>query len=209
MENNNFDIIKENFNAKNHDEIIEMFDEIKEFEDKNPEYYIETDELIDNELIDLKHKQIDFIEPNVKYEDFVELSPEDIKKSKNENKIMYRISKKLKKLPIFRLKRKRPKELFDNQSKVGATFHLRLNDNGQLENIDLISKTKKKSSKKSKIFKKISLKVSKNKKEKDSEKSEAKGKLSKLKKGFGKIGKLKRVIPNRKSSKKSKETKEE
>jgi len=157
--------------TKTHEEILEMLEEIKEFERKYGE--IETeDSIINHELPDIDYVLFEEIEP-----DLVFFNEIEEKKSKNIEKIRnyeknYRIFRK--------------KEVTEKISppKNPTTFRLRINEKGILENIDI---------KKPRQGKKFKISFRKNDK-KESESSEGKSKLGKLIDGLSKI---KRIIPKR------------
>jgi hypothetical protein len=157
--------------TKTHEEILEMLEEIKEFEKKYGVY--ETDKsIIDTEFSEIEYVNFEEIEPDLVI--FKEI------KEKKAN-IIDRI-KNLK----FDFKKLRKKEAPEETRlpKNPTTFRLRINEKGVLENIDF-----KKPQPKKKI--KINLRR-KNKKEKES--SEGKSKFGKIISGFNKI---KRIIPKR------------
>lgn len=163
---------------KSHDEILDLVDNIKRFEEGFAEFELETVEEVKEELIEVDYKSL---EPQQGLPE-----PEIVDKPK---KLKF-LKKKVK--PIV--------------EKPSATFRIRFNESGNLVNLDF----KKPVPKPKKDKKKLSLKKilpgrkSKDKVESDSTKEKS-SKVSKLKGGLGKIGKIKNVIPN-KSKKSDSET---
>lgn len=158
----------DNFNIKSHKEILELIDEIKEYEYLIPDYEIIQPEKIEEEIIE------------VDYNESSELNPLPIKKESRKN--------------FFR------KKILSNGDKIKpATFKFRYDENGELVSSDFINykfKTKNQKNKKFILNKLKSLRKSR-KENKSEGKKEKNSKKSKLKKGLGRIGKLKRVIPNK------------
>lgn len=178
------DLTKNNTSpARTHKEILQLLEEIKEFEKKFGEYDLETIE-VDEEIIEVEHEEPKKEEP---------VPPvEEIKKPK--------LKEKLKKL--------KPKHDVKKEKLVTpTTFKLRFNEEGKLENIDI-----KKFKSKPKTKRHLKLRKSKvEKKEKtEGEVKEETSRLSKLKGGLSKLGRLKKAIPTKsKTSEEKEESKEE
>jgi len=157
-------------NIKIHDEIHELFEELKELEKKF--------EIFDIKKIEANEELIEFETETL--EEFLPVEDiEEIKKPKFKDEI-----KKLE--PKTEIKKEEIKKPVNP-----ATFRFRFNNEGKFENIDLKKRKLKTKSKKRFILKRIKIR----KKEKtESGEIEEKSKFSKLKIG---LAKLKRVIPNR------------
>lgn len=165
--------------CKTHEEINQLLEEIKEFENRYKEFDFKKIE-IEEEIVEVKEPKI---------EEKVIVEKHTPKKSK--------IKDKLGKLKINRnpLKEKIVEP---------ATFKLRFNEMGKLENIDIKKFEPKKSTKKLFNFRK------KKTKNDGAEVKENTSKFSKLKGSLGKIAKIKKIIPSRsKSSEVKEETKDE
>ena len=185
--------------VKTHEEIIEMIDELKELEERYGEFEI-IDIEVTEELIEVEHSELADSEKLV--------SESETKKQS--------LSKKLKKYQVFRIKvRRRSDTIVDKKPVKTATFKIRFDESGNLVNTDFRKVKPKKPSKfKTKIVGKLpKLKYGglKRKGKKGAAKSETgsdevKDKESKGSKLKGKIGKLKKVIPN-KGKKKEKKSK--
>ncbi len=145
---------------KTHEEILKIIEEIKEFENKFQEYDL-SETQSEEELIEVDDQLVEF----------VEVIP--IKKEEPRKRVIS--------------KRQKVKENIQKEIKP-TIFHLRLNKDGKLENIDI---------KKPPAKKKSGFKLRRKKKEKGEtkEKNDKKTKLSKFKGGFNK---LKKAIPSRK-----------
>lgn len=149
--------------VKNHEEIIKAIQEIIKFENRNQEY--------DLSELDIKEE---LIEVDNQLEEFTETIPKE-EEPKIRKKIVVRRAK---------VKQGTKKELNP------TVFHLRLNEEGNLENLDIKKpKVKERENKNSKL----------KRNKKDIEKS----KLSKLKGGFSRI---KKAIPS--TTKETEETEE-
>jgi len=234
-ENNNFDSNIDN-NVKNHTEIVNLIEDIKKIEEKIPKFDVPDYEILEEQKCDnseIRFQEVNEID-NVKTNDFEDpnfssnisekpslklRSKGDIEKQEFEE-VQQEIPQvefeevTQKSIPVFRKKRQEIKP---------ATFKIRFNEEGNLENIDL----KKKSDKKLefKFIKKLKLdKISnkiKKRKTKDSEdkketEQESSGKLSKITNIFGKVKNVTKIIdklpiPKRggKSSKKEVKNEEE
>ena len=153
---------------KTHEEILKIIEEIKEFENKYQEY----------DLSEIQSGE-DFIEVDNELEEFVEAIP--LNKEEPRKRVIF--------------KRQKVKEKVQKEIKP-TIFHLRLNDDGKLENIDI----KKPQAKKKGRFK------FRRKKTEEGEIKEKKDKISKVSKFKGGFSKLKKAIPSRK--KKSEDTTE-
>lgn len=167
---------------KNHSEIIQEIQEIKEIEEAIPEFDI-SDPMNENEFIDIDNNLEEFqeIKPII--------NPNLIKKPKTIKAI------KIKKSTEKAKKKTKPKKTLNP-----TIFHLKINNEGKLENLDI---------KKPKIIdkKKINFisKRLKRKKEKNVDKKDKKIKIPNFKNGFSKIRK---AIPSRgNKSKDSEKTK--
>ncbi len=157
--------------TKTHEEILEIIEEIKEFEKKYGEFETE-DSIIGNELSELEYVTFEEIEPDLVIFKEIEEKKTDIINNKRKFKINFG--------------KKRIKEEPDKIEKPisPTTFRLRINKEGILENIDI---------KKPKPRKKIKISLGKKDKE-ESENTEGKSKIAKLINGLSKI---KRIIPKR------------
>ena len=178
-----------------HEEILELIQEIKEFEKGVHGFDLDAAEL--EEFIEVEHEISDEME-------FLPVEDEPIEE--------FTLAEDEKELPEFeeetgirRILKGKPKK---EREIVTTTFKFRINEEGNLVNIDLKTPKPKPESKRRFSLEKLKLKR-KGKEKAESEKTEPgekKSKISKLKGGFGKIGKLKNVIPHR--SKKSEEKEE-
>ena len=186
--------------VKTHEEILAVIQEIKGFEERFGEFEI-VDVQVSDELIEIELPEL------TKTEELG--AEEELKKSD--------LSKKFKKYKIFRVKvRQKSDEELHKKPLKSATFKIRFDETGQLVNMDLRKTVPKKPSKlKAKPDGKFSkLKHSLKRKGKkgesgDSERKEKKSKGGKLKGGFGKISKLKGVIPSKGKKKEKKSKKKE
>lgn len=173
MDESNIDYSDTNSITKTHKEILEMLEEIKELEKKFGEFYIE-EPLVEEDLIEVEYETFEEIEPEL-----ISFKEVEEKKPKFEEKI---------KKPKSKLKIKRKKDFAEKIEKpiTPTTFRLRINKEGELENIDL-KKPKPRSRRHIRIrFRK--------KGQTESEVTEEISRLAKLKSGLGKI---KRAIPTR------------
>ena len=175
--------------VKTHDEILELLEEIKEFEKRFPEINIDekivpTDELLHEEIKPIPIKT-------------------EIKKKEKKKKI---------KNPFSRIKlRSRSEVQRIKHEKQITTIKLILDEQGNLINPD-IRKSKPKKQRKSKLNIKNLINLIKRKKEgKAAETTEGDKRfnLSKIKSIFGKVGKIKQVIPGKKTEKKEEKTENE
>ncbi len=156
------------FSIKSHEEILELIDEIKEYELLVTDYELIQHEKVGEEIIEINHGESS------------ELNPLPIKEKDNKN-FLKRIFKK----DINKFKPATFKFRFDKDgSLISPDF------------IKYKSKPKNEISKKGILGKLKGLRKSK-KEEKSKGKKEKKSKRGKLKGGVGKVGKLKRVIPNK------------
>jgi len=187
--------------VKTHEEILAVIQEIKGFEERFGEFEI-VDVQVSDELIEIEHPEL------AKTEELG--AEEELKKSD--------LSKKFKKYKIFKVKvRQKSDEALSKKPLKSATFKIRFDETGKLVNMDLRKPVPKEPSKlKAKLagklpkLKKSSLKRKGKKGESDeSTGTEKKSKGSKLKGGFGKIGKLKGVIPSKGKKKEKKSKKKE
>lgn len=166
--------------VKTHEEILELIEEIKEFENRFPDFD--------------RGGKWETIEPEITV---TEQKPIPIKTEEYE--------KKSRKHIFFRIKRRSKSEVPKlKRERKATTIKLRIGEEGKLVNTD-IRKTKPKKAKEDKPKFNIR-KILSRKKEETSEtlreqKSEEDKRisLSKIKNIFGGIGKLKNVIPGRKS----------
>lgn len=176
--------------AKTHEEILELLEEIKEFEKKFPEINIDEKIVNTDELLQEETKPIPI---------------------KTETK-----KKKKIKHPIFRIKlRSRSEVQRIKREKQITTIKLVLDEQGRLINPD-IRKPKPKKQRKNRFNIKNLIK---RKKEKEIEakegettettKKEKRFNLSKITGVIGKISKLKQVIPSKKTETKEEKNKEE
>jgi len=169
MDESDLDQPENNSITKTHREILELIEEIKEFEKKFGEFEIEEYE-VEKELKELDYVTFEEIEPElILFKEIEEKKPE--------------FEKKIKKFKIDFWK-KRKKDLIEKIEKPinPTTFRLRINKDGKLENIDI---------KKPKPRKKIKISF-RRKEKKESETTQEKSKFMKLKNGLSKI---KRIIP--------------
>ena len=164
--------------TKTHEEILEMLEEIKEFEKKYGELGYEGS-VIGEDLTELEYVTFEEIETELPI--FNEIEPE-LPIFKEIEKLKPKIIKKNK----FKIKFRKKEKIEKIDRPINPTiFRLRINNEGKLENIDI---------KKQQPRKKIN--ISFRKKDKGEEKSsEGKSKFDKLKSGLNKI---KRLIPIRK-----------
>lgn len=212
--------------GKTHDDILQMLDEIKHFEKKHQESKSDDSPVITEEPdLSVKEHEPVFLEPlkpepsieepEVEWEE-VDIEPElvDLEAVPTEDKLKKpglkeKLGNLRKKIPIkFKLKPKKEVEKEEIKPEITpTTFKLRFDDEGKLVNIDL-KKPKPRPKLNLKTLKKIRIRrKDKSEKEAESEEpKEKKSKISKLKGGFSKIGKLKNVIPHKK--KESEETEE-
>jgi len=159
---------------KAHKEILDMLEEIKDYEKKFVEFDLEEPQ-VDKELIE------------VEYETFQEIEPELVTFKEVEEK-----------KPEFEIKRKKDVVKKIEKPITPTTFRLRINEEGNLENIDL-----KKSEPRSKRHFRIRFRK---KDQIDSEDTEKKSRFAKLKSGLSKI---RRAIPSKKEEKEEIEEPEE
>ena len=175
-----------------HEEILKLIDEIKRFEnnfsvsrseEEDLKEFIEVDpEIKTNELefIEVKHENLD---------DKIEFAPIDYKINKSG------LKEGIKKILKSKIKEK-PSSEFQKKNIASTTFKIRLNDEGNLVNLDIKKAEPKPES--TKRFNLPNLKIIKNKAKKESK--EKKSMVSKLKGGLVHVGKLKKVIPFRRES---------
>jgi hypothetical protein len=159
--------------SKTHKEILKMIEELKEFEKRFGDFEIEESQ-IETEFKEIEYVTFEEIEPDlITFEEIDENKPE--------------LNKKIKKFNL-KILNKRKKDIFEKNEKPlnPATFRLRINKEGILENID-IKKAKPRS------LPKIRIRIRK-KDKKETETSEKKSKFSKITRSLSKI---KRVIPKR------------
>jgi len=180
--------------VKTHEEILSMIKELKELEERYSAF--EIIEIVEEgeELIEVDYGELT--------EPAIPVTPEEIKKPGFGNKF--------KKIKIFRIKVSSKSERLAKKAEKSATFKIRFDETGNLVNLDFRKPVPKEPSKlKSKIVGKIpKLKKRGSKKgdksgdrEKGKKDRKKKSKGSKVKGGFGKIGKLKKVIPGKKPKK--------
>ena len=164
---------------KSHKEIIQMIDELKEFENISIDDKIEK-KPTSNEIIEIDKKEIDnnlVIETDEKKKEF------------------------FKNVTLFS---KNKKEKRENKDVNPSTFKIGFNKNGDLVNLDFKKKEIPEEKKEKLNFKNILSKFkrgNKNKKEKSND-----SKISLIKDKIGNIGKIKKLIPSR--SKKEKKAEE-
>jgi len=171
---------------KNHEKIIQMIDEIREFESIENDLKIEEKKKKED-IIEIEHKVLEheeeILESREKKKFFDELRHVHFTTHPNKNN---KVEKMI----------------------IPSTFKVGFNENGNLVNLNL--KKKKEVQKKNKFLKIKNLikrkKVKETEKEDESSKEESSSKIGKLKSKFGAIGKLKNVIP--KKSKNKEEPKE-
>ncbi|UCF49341.1 MAG: hypothetical protein JSU91_06215 [Thermoplasmatales archaeon] len=164
--------------TKTHEEILEMLEEIKEFEKKYGELGYEGS-VIGEDLTELEYVTFEEIEPELPI--FNEIEPELLIFKEIEKVKPKRIKKIKFKINFDKFRKKGKIEKIDRPLKP-TTFRLRINKEGKLENIDI---------KKPQPRKKINIRF--RKKDKGEAKStEEKSKFEKLKSGLFKI---KRLIP--------------
>lgn len=177
MENSDFENMSDS-EIKSHSEILQLIDEIRIYEQNFVDFstdLIEETKEEEHELIEIKHKK-----PSLEKHSFE-------KKMKAK-----RVKKKHKSL-----KKKQKKA----KPKVSTTFKIGFDDGGELVNLDLKKpKTKQKGDKSKNKFNLKSILPFKKKGKDNAEGSSDSPKSSKLKGGLGKLGKLKKVIPNKNKS---------
>jgi len=196
--------------VKTHEEILEMIEEIKEFEKR-----FDLQDFGEFSTVEeWKEVEPDREFREIEQERWTEVAPEiteEVKSIPIKSETELEKDKKRKNI-LFRIKRRSSSEVHKLKREVKyATFKLRFDEQGDLVNTDL-KKPKPKEKTKSKF--KIPLKFrKKGKEEKTTEskeetpKEEKEGIGSKLKGAFGNLGKLKNAIPGR--GKKSEEETEE
>ena len=162
MNKSDLDCSDTNSIKKTHKEIIEMLEEIKDFENNFVEFDIQKP-AVEEELIEIE------------YETFKEIEPELITFKEVEEK-----------KPKLEIKRKKVVEEKIVKPITPTTFRLRINKEGNLENIDLIKPKPKSRSR-------IGLRFRK----KDQTKSETTEKKSMFKKIKSSLSRIKRAIPSR------------
>ena len=171
-------------NFKTHAEIEELFNELKELEERYSDYKDIKPESKE-ELIEVGHEE-------------EKINPSPIKKEKIKFlNIVKNLEKKIFKKPKFHLKIKIRRSLpTKSTQKVvkkiqPATFRLRVNEKGELKNIDFKKSTNIKK-------RKIKFNIIKRKKRgKEQETTEERSRFEKFKGVFSKIGKLKSAIPSK------------
>ena len=189
------------FFTKKHEEILEIIEEIKRFEKKYQTYDLKESDL-DIEFIEVEQDVVDFIEVNEDIVEFSEVEQENLEKVKSISivKDIKKLGLKDKFIKIFpsKIGAEIKQEKIKQKDITPATFRIRFNENGELENIDLKKSKPKLKSEKHFIFKKFSFKRMENNEKTESKLVEKNSKISKLKGGLGRLGKLKKVIPSRK-----------
>lgn len=175
--------------VRSHEEIIELINEIKDFETRFPDIEFEEVEIAE-----------EFIE--VEPEPFEEFTPIPIKSEIKEKDRKV----KRKKHKLFRIKSRTRAEAEQwRMKRKAATFKIRFDEKGELVNLDI--KKPKPKKQKSEGKKRFGLKKIRRKKgEKTEETTETKEveegvKKPKIKGKLGKLGKLKRAIPSRSKKK--------
>jgi hypothetical protein len=197
--------------VKTHEEILDMIEEIKEFERKfEKQDFGETTTI--QEWTEFQPKQ-EFQESS--RERWIEVNPEITEEKKHipiKAETEFEKDKKKKNL-LFRIKRRSSSEVRKlKREKKYATFKLRFDQKGDLVNVDLNKPKPKKEKTKSKFKNPFKLKRKRKEETKEeSPKNEGKGIGSKLKGVFGNLGKLKNAIPGRgnKTEEESEDTSEE
>lgn len=197
---------------KTHEEILDLIEDVKKFGEKLKPY-----EFIEKDFIDVD--KIEEIEPEVEIEEKENEIKKVKKKPKTKAKFKIKRRKKLKpnsdisevETPEKKLKIKKQKPIKEHKA---ATFRIRFNEEGNLENKDF-RKLRQKSDKESKIkqlaiVKKLTsiIKIKKGKAEETTPES-ADSKASKIKGIFGKLGGITGKLPIPGKEKKKEKTKEE
>ena len=208
--------------TRSHEGILRLIEEIKDFEERFPEYYIGENHQIEDELIDVQKESseitefietgdntVEFIEVDSSIVEFVDLDSEPLDFEKTIDKPGLDEKSQKKGLFGIKIRSKSEAEIARLEKKV-ATFKLRFDQDGQLVNLDLKkskpSKNKSDSNKKSKFKLPLPKRKGKsNEKEPEAKEEKNKSKKSKLKGGLGKLGGLKRAIPSRGKKEENKE----
>ena len=168
---------------KSHEEIIAMIQEIKELEERFGSFDVVEIEEESEDLIEVEHGEL----PKRKKIS----SPPALKKPEQKTKPI--VHKKLDKKQIFKVKVRSKPQVHKKRAVKSATFKIRLDDKGNLVNLDFNKPKPETKTKRSGLKKKT---LQKDSKQKDNvETDETIG--SRLK---SKIGNLKRAIPGRKSN---------
>jgi len=173
--------------SKVNDEILELIDEIKEFEKKFEKYNLKKIK-VKEEKIESEPEILEEFQPIDEREEQIDAEPEILEEFQSIEEIKEPISNdKIKNLgPEPEIRKEKIKK-----STNPATFRIRFNDEGKFENVDVIKRTLKTKSKKRFILKRIKIR---RKEKTESEETEEKSRLSKLITG---LAKLKSIIPNR------------
>ena len=204
----------------NHNQILGLINEIKQFERKYPEFYlggpVEEEGLIEithdsASFVDVESGQLEFVETNPDLVEFIDLEkgsvgevgPVEFQEVPDEPEPM----SKIKKLGSYNMKVRRNLDAKQKRlERKVATFRLRFDKNGNLVNLDLNKSKLSKSKKGSNVELKSKIpKISGKEESADHEPAEKKSKKELLLGGLGKIGKLKNVIPSRGKEDTSKE----
>ena len=187
--------------TKTHKEILEIIEEIKIFEKKYQVYDLnETD--LEIEFIEVEQDAVEFIEVNEDIIEFIDVENEKLEKFKSlsidkDLKKFGLIDKFIKILPT-KIGSEVNQEKITHNDYTPATFRIRFNENGELENIDVKKSKPKIKSEKRFILKKLRFKrMGKNEKT-ETKPIEKNSKISNLKGSLSRLGKLKKVIPSRK-----------
>jgi len=163
---------------KDHSKILQIIDEIREFE---------------NNFVDFKGETVE--ETKDITQDLIEVALEEIEQVVPDEEVLQESNKKFFKF----LKEKEKKE---PKPRVHTTFKMGFNEERKLVNLDFKQPKpkKKRPESKSKFNLKKLIPSRKKGNEEDNDKSESSSKASKLKGGLSKLSKLKKVIPTKKSS---------
>ena len=179
--------------------IQSLLNEIKEFENRFPEYQINEPEFIevDTSIIDDESEN--------------KIKSVDIEKNVAEELSKLSLKYKIKRLKLIKIKRKKTSSVMDKVKTVKKTkdssptvFNVGFNNEGKLVNLDLREIKKEPKSNRFGFLNKLNFKKNKKKGAKE-QKGEIKE--SKIKSVFGKIGKLKKAIPHKGEKKSKKEEK--
>ena len=180
---------------RTHEKIQVLLDEIKEFEDKFPEYALKEPEIIEG----------DVYPSDVLGEDSIKDGEKQLTSEMELEKSGLKPRSRKFSIRIRRKKSKTGEDLTDAEvlTKVKditpTTFRVGFDESGKLVNLDL-RKPKIKPKSESRFKKLVGLKNKLHRKKggkTESEGTEGKSKASKFKGAFGKIGKLKKVIPHK------------
>lgn len=214
----------------NHNQILNLINEIKGYEQKYPEFYlggpVKEEGLIEinhdsagfvdiesgsAEFIDVSRSQVEFVETKPDLVEFIDLEkgpvgevgPVEFQDVTDSSKPVEGTAKR----GLFKIKARSSLDVRQAmlERKV-ATFRLRFDKNGKLVNLDIKKSKRPKSKKGSKEGLKSKIpKIRGKEKTADSEPAEKKSKKELLKGGLSKISKLKNVIPTRGKEDTSKE----